>query len=230
MPRPLRKIEAGTIYHVTNRGRGRPPLFPEDADFEAFVRLLAEALHRFKVDLLAWCLIGNEWHLLLRPRTDEALSRFMGWIAVTHVRRHHMRHPKSGGHLYETRFKSFPVQADEHFLKVARYLHAIPLRARLVKRTRQWRWNDLTGQLPTAAWPMRKPKNWLAMVDVEIDPQQAQRLEQSIVRGTPFGDERWAQKAAKRHGLEAKLKPIGRPRKPLKQLSKRQKRRRMKRK
>src|SRR5829696_2541674 len=135
MPRTRRQIEAGTIYHVLNRGNGRQALFSKDADYAAFLKLLAEALEKFPVDLLAYCLMGNHWHLLLRPRTADALSQMIAGLTVTHARRHHQHYPNPGiGHLYQGRFKSFPVQSDEHFLTVARYIHANPLRAGLVKR------------------------------------------------------------------------------------------------
>src|SRR5690349_15522670 len=114
MPRQIRRIEAGTIYHVLNRGNGRRVLFSKPADYDAFVKLLVEAFARFEVDLLAFCLMPNHWHLLVRPRTARSLSRCMAWIAVTHARRHHKHYPNPGsGHLYQGRFKSFPVQSDE---------------------------------------------------------------------------------------------------------------------
>src|SRR3954451_7836901 len=129
MPRTRRQIEGGMIYHVLNRGNGRRMLFTKEADFRAFIKIISQALERFPVDLLAWCLMGNHWHLVLRPRTDQALSRMMAWMTVTHARRHHMHYPNPGsGHLYQGRFKSFPVQDDEHFLTVARYVHANPRR------------------------------------------------------------------------------------------------------
>src|SRR3954464_11977369 len=110
MPRPLRRIDAGDIYHVLNRGNGRRNLFAKSADFQAFVKLLADALGRFEVDLLAFCLMSNHWHLLLRPRRDRELSRMMAWLTVTHARRHHAHYPNPGsGHVYQGRFKSFPV-------------------------------------------------------------------------------------------------------------------------
>src|SRR5690606_31205386 len=100
MPRKPRKIEAGTIYHVLNRGNGRRMLFNKEADFAAFMTLLSEAVERFEVDLLSYCLMGNHWHLLVRPRSGAALSRFVGWISVTHARRHHQHYPNPGsGHL-----------------------------------------------------------------------------------------------------------------------------------
>lgn len=109
MPRTARAIKAGVIYHVLNRGNARMPLFHKDADFDAFEQVLGEGLERYPVDLLTYCLMGNHWHLVLRPRTDEALGRLMGWIGVTHVRRHHAHyHSRGGGHLYQGQFKSFP--------------------------------------------------------------------------------------------------------------------------
>src|SRR3954463_8000212 len=112
MPRATRQIQAGTIFHVLNRGNGRRNLFNKPADFDAFVKLLAEALKRFELDLLAFCLMSNHWHLVLRPRRPGALSRMMAWLTVTHARRHHQHYPTPGtGHLYQGRFKSFPVES-----------------------------------------------------------------------------------------------------------------------
>ena len=72
-------------------------MFHKDEDFEAFERVIAEGFDRYPVDLLTYCLMGNHWHLVLRPRRDEALSRFMRWIGVTHVRRHHQHYRTPGG-------------------------------------------------------------------------------------------------------------------------------------
>src|SRR4051794_15467912 len=131
MPRTARAVEAGLIYHVLNRGNGRMTLFRKPQDFDAFERILAEGLTRYAVDLLTWCLMGNHWHLVLRPRSDEALGRFIGWVGVTHVRRHHAHyHTSGGGHLYQGRFKSFPVADDAHFLTLCRYVEANALRAK----------------------------------------------------------------------------------------------------
>ena len=84
------------IYHVLNRGNGRRVLFGREADFRAFLRLMKQAFERFEVDLLVWCLMGNHWHLLVRPRSATALSRCMAWMTVTHARRHHRHYPNPG--------------------------------------------------------------------------------------------------------------------------------------
>ena len=123
MPRPRRQIIAGGYYHVLNRGNGRMTLFHNDQDFLAFLKVLNEGLERYRVDLLCYCLMSNHWHLVLRPRRVDALADFMRWVGVTHVRRHHEHyHSRGGGHLYQGRFKSFPIQDDRHFLTVCRYV------------------------------------------------------------------------------------------------------------
>ena len=110
MPRTARSIEAGTVYHVLNRGNGRMRLFHKDADYEAFERVLTEGFSRYPVDLPAYCLMPNHRHPVVRPNTGEALGRLMGWVGVTHVRWHHEHYRQRGaGHLYQRRFKSFPV-------------------------------------------------------------------------------------------------------------------------
>ena len=76
------------IYHVLNRGNGRMRIFHKAEDFEAFERVLGEGLNRYPVELLTYCLMPNHWHLVVRPKTDQALGRWMGWVGVTHVRRY----------------------------------------------------------------------------------------------------------------------------------------------
>src|SRR6202035_582079 len=169
MARPVREIETDGYYHVLNRGNGRMVLFRKPADYEAFIRVLAAGIERYKVDVLAWCLMSNHWHLLLRPRQAGALSGLMRWVGVTHVRRHHQHyHSRGGGHLYQGRFKSFPVQGDVHFLTVARYVEGNPLRAGLVKRAEAWRWSSLGRgpakghAIPLGRWPVERPEDWRA--------------------------------------------------------------------
>jgi putative transposase len=132
MPRPLRPIDDGLVYHVINRGNNRQDVFRKAADFQAFLGALAELKERKPFELYGYCLLSNHFHLLLRP-TGASISRIMQSLLVSHTQRYH-RHYESGGHVWQGRFKSPVIQSDEHLLTVLRYIEANPLRAGLVDR------------------------------------------------------------------------------------------------
>src|SRR5688572_18565976 len=130
MPRRPRLAAGGLAYHVLNRRVGRLSLFEEPADYTAFEKILQEAVARTRIRVAAYCLMPNHWHLLLWPRQDGELSGVLRWITVTHAQRWHAYRQTGGtGPVYQGRFKSFPVQTDEHFLAVARYVERNALRA-----------------------------------------------------------------------------------------------------
>jgi putative transposase len=119
---------------VLNRRVGRLRLFEESADYAAFEKILTEAHAQTRIRITAYCLMPNHWHLLLWPRRDGELSEVLRWITVTHTQRWLAHHQTSGtGPVYQGRFKSFPVQTDEHFLMVARYVerNALPYKRQL---------------------------------------------------------------------------------------------------
>lgn len=219
MPRTARAVRAGDCYHVLNRGNARQAIFHKPGDYDAFCRVLAEGLSAHPVDLFAWCLMPNHWHLLLRPRTDDALGRLMAWVGVTHVRRHHEHyHTRGGGHLYQGRFKAFPVQGDAHFLTVARYVEANPLRAGLVARAEAWPWSSLGAAagahgLALAPWPVPRPGDWCERVNAALPPEVMADLRAGVNRGRPFGDPQWVADTAERLGLTHAFRGPGRPRK-----------------
>jgi putative transposase len=111
MARTLRYAPGGFVYHVLNRAVARLPLFQKDGDYQAFERVLAEALQRLPMRLLAFCLMPNHWHLVCWPRNDGHLSEFVRWLSVTHSMRWHAHYHTGGtGHIYQNRFKSFPIE------------------------------------------------------------------------------------------------------------------------
>jgi putative transposase len=208
------------IYHVLNRGNGRMRLFHKEDDYDAFERVLAEGLGRYPVDLLTYCLMPNHWHLVVRPRTDLALGRLMGWVGVTHVRRHHEHdHRRGAGHLDQGRYKSFPVAEDGYFLTLCRYVEANAVRARLVEQADQWRWCGLWrrahggGDLPLSPWPLERPRNWVRLVNAGLAPEELRGVRQCVARGRPLGTGPWVQATAARLGLGFTLRGPGRPRK-----------------
>ena len=218
MPRTARASVGGMCYHVLNRGNGRAEVFHKEADYDAFLRLMVEANERLALRILGYVLMPNHFHLVLWPRGDGDLSRWMQWLLTSHVRRYH-RHYHGSGHVWQGRFKAFPIEQDEHLLTVLRDVERNPLRAGLVRRPEAWTWSSLswrpTGRRPEllAEWPLPCPRNWLSKVNAVQSDAELGALRRSIARGTPFGDERWTTRVAQRLGLEFSLRPRGRPKK-----------------
>ena len=220
MPRRLRIATGGLAYHVLNRRVGRLRLFEKPADYAAFERVLHQAHERTGIRIAAYCLMPNHWHLLLWPRDDGELSEVMRWITVTHTQRWHAHRQTSGsGPVYQGRFKSFPIQTDEHFLTVARYVERNAKRAKLVKRAEEWRWSSLWRRAQRDAklveflseWPVERPRGWVKMVNGPDKAAELEALRCSAQRGRPFGGEAWVVRMAKRLRLESTLRPRGRP-------------------
>jgi putative transposase len=211
------------VFHVLNRGNDRRDLFSDEADFAAFLRVMKETQERSPMRILAFCLMSNHWHLLLWPQRDGDLGAFMQRLTTTHVRRWHLhRHSVGRGHLYQGTYKSFPVQTDDHFYTVCRYVERNALRAGLVERAEAWPWTSLAMALdrcpaeevpPLATWPVARPPRWTTLVNQPHTEGELRALRTSLERGRPFGDEAWQERTAKRLGLEFTLHPRGRPRK-----------------
>ncbi len=215
MPRSVRTLIGGLCYHVINRGNGRARVFHNEADYREFLKLLTSASDRLPLRLLAYCLMPNHVHLVLWPHEDGEVSRWMQWLMTTHVRRHHRRHG-TDGHLWQGRFKAFPIQRDEHLLAVLRYVERNPLRAGLVERAEDWPWSSLGAAEPAPVPPLHRgpvppPANRRAWVNEAEDPGQLAALRRSVNRGTPWGGPAWAKRTAARLGIEASPRPRGRP-------------------
>jgi putative transposase len=207
-------------YHALNRGNASAEVFHKDEDYAAFLKLLCQASERVPMRLLAYCLMPNHFHLVLWPRKNGDLSRWMQWLLTSHVRRYH-RHYGSSGHVWQGRFKAFPIQQDDHLLTVMRYVERNPLRWRAisVRKAENWFWSSL-GTPPKGVekplvhpGPVRRGKDWSQWVNKALTEAELSALRESISRGRPFGAERWQRRTAKRLGLESSLRPRGRPRK-----------------
>ena len=218
MPRTARASQGGWCYHVLNRGNARAEVFHKEEDYAAFIALLPPACERLPMRVLGYCLMPNHFHLLLWPFEDGDLGRWMQWLLTSHVRRYH-RHYGGSGHVWQGRFKAFPIQEDDHYLTVLRYVERNPVRARLTRKAELWRWSSLRQRVANAsdstlaAGPVAIPSGWPQLVNEPQTEAELAALRTSVQRGTPFGGPRWTVRAAHQLGLESTLRPRGRPRK-----------------
>lgn len=189
MPRAAREIIDGGVYHILNRGNGRQRVYQKDGDYLAFTALLKQMLERFTIDLYAYCLMPNHFHLLVKAEKGEDLSRGMQWFTTTHVRRYH-RHYGTSGHLWQGRYKSFPVRDDEQLLTVTRYVEGNPVRAGLVETAAGWVWSShrarcgLESDAIVAPLPITIDSNWTSFVDTPLTGIELAKVKKPMERQT----------------------------------------------
>jgi len=219
MPIRRQKGTAGLVFHVINRGVRRLRLFDQDSDYRAWLRAFSEAQDRVPIDVFAYCLMPNHFHMVLRPNRDGDLAEFMRLGTVAHSKRWHEFHGTKGqGAVYQGRYRSFVVGTERYFLNACRYVEANARRGSLVPRAEDWDWSSLAARvnncqlLRLATWPILQPSDWLDRVNREPTDTELDAIRLSVRRSRPFGPHVWAVRTAARLGTSQALRDQGRPR------------------
>jgi len=220
MPR-IERVDVGDyIYHVINRANARVRIFDNKKDYQQFEEILEEAVERFSMRLLAYCVMPNHWHLILYPKNDGDLQLFMGWLSNTHTRRWHTAKETIGrGHLYQGRYKSFLVQDDRYFLTLVRYVERNAKRANIVQRAEEWKWSSVwrrergsdEQKKVLSAWPIPPGKGYLGWLNTSQTEDEEKAIRRSIIKSIPFGDIEWQQKMIRKFSLDQTDRNVGRP-------------------
>lgn len=157
MARPLRIEFPNAYYHVTNRGNEGVRVFPSDRYYRAFLDGVAEACSRFNVEVHAYCLLGNEYHLLLKT-PEGNLSRFMRQVDGLYTQ-HYQRMKKSTGSVFRARYKSVLVQQERYLLRLSRYIHCLAPPSK--GQAKDYAWSSLVFYANR-----EKPPRWLERREV----------------------------------------------------------------
>jgi len=145
MSRPLRIEYPGAVYHVTSRGDRREPIYRDDADRALYLRILGDAMARYAVRALAYCLMGNHYHLVLHTPAG-GLSRFMRQLNGVYTQACNRRHGQVG-HLFQGRYKAILVDRDAYLLALVRYVERNPVAAGLASEAAHWPWSSCRAHL-----------------------------------------------------------------------------------
>ncbi len=204
-----------------NRGVRRLRLFDTPDEYQLAVATLADAQGRIPLRVLAYCVMPNHFHLVVRPTEDGELAKFMQVFSGTHSRRWHLLRGSTGnGAVYQGRYRAFPVQTDDHFLRVCRYVERNPLRAGLVTRAEDWPWSSLADRgrkwqvVRLDPWPVLPPpaEQWLAIVNAEEPSGDITALRTAARLSRPFGAPVWCEQVESQFS-QVDRRPAGRPRK-----------------
>jgi putative transposase len=210
------------IYHASNRADFRSRLFKKAAHYRDFLGIVEESLDLVPMRILAYCLMPNHWHLVLHPRADGDLSKFLQRITLTHTQRYHAQTRTGGyGHLYQGRYKSLPVQQDRHLRALVRYVERNAKRAGLVKRAEDWPWssaharrygNEKQKQI-LSPWPMSERRDYGKWLNHSQPKEEVEKIRNAIKKSRPYGSKKWVAKAVAKFGLENTMRNLGRPKK-----------------
>ncbi len=135
MPRHARLDRPGLLQHVMVRGIDGCSIFLDEKDRTSFLDRFSRLLKALDTECLAWCLLDNHVHLLLKPH-QRSLAMFMRRLLTGHAVTFNLRHKRSG-HLFQNRFKSIVCEEEAYLLELVRYIHLNPLRAGMVSDMNQ---------------------------------------------------------------------------------------------
>lgn len=153
MARPLRIEYPGAFYHVISRGNAGDPIYKTRRDREKFLEYLASAVERFGIRIHTYCLMTNHYHLLLET-PEPNLSRAMQWLNVSYATYFNYKRDRCG-HLFQGRFKSILVDADDYLKHLSRYIHLNPKRAKVVTDAADYEWTSypaFIGKISEPEW------------------------------------------------------------------------------
>ncbi len=140
MSRAWRIEYEGALYHLLSRGNQGNSICEENRDRKLFLDTVGEMSERFEVEIFAYVLMSNHYHLLLRTQHAN-IKKAMHWFGTTYTQRYNKRKNRSG-HLFQGRYKSILVQNDAYLLRLSCYIHRNPLRAGVVGRLADYRWSS----------------------------------------------------------------------------------------
>jgi putative transposase len=221
MPRVARIVVPGAPHHVTQRGNNRQAVFFSDEDRELYLALLKAEADRFGLEILGYCLMSNHMHLVGVPAGPQSLAKAVGRTDYRYTQAIN-RARRWSGHLWQNRFYSCPLD-EVHQWRALAYVDLNPVRARLVRHARRYRWcsaavhcggADPAGLVSAAVWRKRWGRgDWAAVLAQGQDQAALEAIRRHTHTGRPWGSEAFMTRIESQTGRLVRPRPVGRPRK-----------------
>lgn len=220
MPRAARLVVAGHPHHILQKTFEGRPAFYDMGDYFAFLEQLRRFRDQYRLEILAWCLMPDHFHLLAAPEKTDALAKGIGSTCLVHSQ-HLNRKYKRSGHIWQARFYSAVVDQGDYLLAAARAIELNPVRAGKVRRAEEWPWSSarhhLTGRrdpLVNSAAAFPDPGAWRDWLNTEDDGATAALVE-ATKGGRPFAGPTLIAELERLTGRRLTKGKPGRPRKQL---------------
>jgi len=186
MARPIRIEYPGALYHVISRGNDHHDLYLDDQDRQKFLDWIEDAVEMHQLICHAYCLMDNHYHLLIETK-EANLSKAMRDINGNYTQSFNVRH-KHVGHLLQGRYKAFVIEKETYLLAVARYIVLNPVRAKLVKHPRQWKWSSYLSTAEAQDHPQWLCTDWILKLFGKEKRIAQKQYRQFVKAGTDVGD------------------------------------------
>jgi len=219
MARVARVVAIGYPHHITQRGNNQQQVFLDDADRNKYLKFIAEYSTRFKLRLLAYCLMPNHVHFIAIPEREDSLARTFN---CAHMRYSQYFNKKAGtsGHLWQGRFYSC-ILDQPHLEAAVRYIENNPIRAKMVKKAWAWRWSSASyhagegkGLIPLgdiSGFIDISQDLWKDFLETQDDERVVEELKRHNKTGLPLGTEEFIRELENKVGRPLKAVPRGRP-------------------
>jgi len=205
MPRKQRFFVAGMPVHVVQRGNNRQPIFFEERDYHAYLKWLKVAAEKDACSIQAYVLMTNHVHLLVTPEDVTGISRMMQHVGRYYVPYINRTYDRSGT-LWEGRYKSSLIDAEDYLLACSRYIELNPVRASMVDHPSEYEWSSYLSNAEGKPDPMLTPHTlyralgatdaerqsaYLELLHTHMDDEKISEIRASWQTGTPLGNDRF---------------------------------------
>ncbi|OGQ13429.1 MAG: hypothetical protein A2026_03355 [Deltaproteobacteria bacterium RBG_19FT_COMBO_46_12] len=220
MPRIARIIGVGYPHHIIQRGNNREKVFLDRRDYERYLSFLSKYSEEKKAAVLAYCLMSNHIHLLVRPSEIEALPKMMQGITLCYSKYFNGENGRTG-RLWECRYHSSVVDGDSYLWTVSKYIENNPVRAGIVKRPEDYPYSSARAHILGRNDPLLKEplfvrselKEYERFIRSEEDKKTIEEIRKQTRLGKPLGNGSFLNTLSEKLGCSLSFRPKGRPRK-----------------
>jgi len=220
MPRIARAVAKGYPHHIIQRGNNREIVFYDDDDKKQYLALLRKYAEKKQSSVLAYCLMSNHVHLLIRPSSEESLSKTMQGVTLCYSQYANRRHGRSG-RLWESRYHSCIVDQQNYLWAVARYIEQNPVRAGMAKKAEEYLYSSARahvkgmhdGVLAEELFSEGQREDYIQLLRTGLSEDEIESVRYHTRSGRPLGEERIMESIERKLKRPLIRRPVGRPKK-----------------